>query len=119
MLVEVFREDDLFCPKCQCPQVGTFSIDKTEGKYQCEVCGKVFHYKYNGLNNEWSSYEERDNSKTIGGHNSKEITKVECIGYLKSWSETLKDRIEQGDPRKRLYEEQIIFLDKAISELEK
>lgn len=63
MLVEVFREDDLFCPKCQCPQVGTDSIKKTESEYKCEECGEVFHYKYNRLNNEWSSYEERDNSK--------------------------------------------------------
>lgn len=57
--------------------------------------------------------------KTISGHNSESISKQECISYLSSWKETLKDRIKQGDPRKRLYEEQIIFLNKAVKELEK
>lgn len=56
--------------------------------------------------------------KTMSGHNPETITKQGCIAYLNSWSENLKDRIEQGDPRKRLYEEQIIFLNKAIEELE-
>lgn len=57
--------------------------------------------------------------KTMSGYNSEKITKQGCISYLNSWSETLKDRISQGDPRKILYEEQIVFLDKAIKELKK
>ena len=57
--------------------------------------------------------------KTMSGHNAEKITKQGCISYLSSWSETLKDRIEQGDPRKMLYEEQIIFLNKAVEELKK
>ena len=59
MLVEKFREDDLFCPKCHCPQEGTTDITKIEGDYKCEVCGEVFHYSYNKSNVEWSSFEEK------------------------------------------------------------
>lgn len=46
------------------------------------------------------------------------ITKAGCISYLRSWRETLKDRILHGDPREPLYEEQVAFLSKAILELE-
>lgn len=48
-----------------------------------------------------------------------EITRAECISYLKSWIENLEDLIEQGDPRKQLFEEQIVFLNKTIDEMEK
>ena len=47
------------------------------------------------------------------------ITKNGCIGYLKSWIENLHDCIGQGDPKSKLYEEQILFLKKAVEELEK
>jgi hypothetical protein len=56
--------------------------------------------------------------RTYSGHVAESITKDGCISYLKSWKETLEDRIAQGDPRKLLYEEQILFLGKAIDELE-
>ena len=42
------------------------------------------------------------------------MTKQGTISYLSSWVENLEDRISQDDPRKRLYEEQILFLNKAI-----
>lgn len=57
--------------------------------------------------------------KTMNGYNSEKITKQGCIVYLSSWKEGLVDRIKQGDPRKPLYEEQIVFLTKAIEELRK
>lgn len=57
MLVEKFREDDLFCPFCHCPQEG--SITKAEGDYKCEVCSDTFHYSYNKLNAEYSSFEDK------------------------------------------------------------
>jgi len=56
--------------------------------------------------------------KTMSGHDSESVSKQEGISYLKSWVETLHDRIKQGDPRKRLYEEQIMFLNTAIKALE-
>ena len=59
MLIEKFREDDLFCPKCHCPQEGTNTITKTEGNYKCEICGEIFQYSYNKLNGEWLSFEEK------------------------------------------------------------
>lgn len=57
--------------------------------------------------------------KTMNGHNPEKISNTECLMYLSSWVETLQDRINQGDPRDLLYEEQIAFLNKAIEELEK
>ncbi|APQ74928.1 hypothetical protein HYH70_15840 [Clostridium botulinum] len=59
MLVEKFREDDLFCPKCHCPQEEINKINKIEGIYRCEFCGTIFHYSYNKSNNEWSSFEKK------------------------------------------------------------
>lgn len=53
-------------------------------------------------------------------HKPKEIiTKDGCVDYLKSWIENLQDHINQGDPKSRLYEEQILFLNKAVEEIEK
>lgn len=46
------------------------------------------------------------------------IAKQGCISYLKSWKESLEDKIGQGDSKEPLYKEQILFLNKAIEELE-
>lgn len=56
---------------------------------------------------------------TMSGYNPDKITKVGCVVYLTSWIESLNDRINKGDPRKLLYEEQIAFLSKAVEELDK
>lgn len=56
---------------------------------------------------------------TMSGHNPEKISSVECLDYLSSWVETLQDRINQGDPRDLLYEEQIVFLNKAVEIIRK
>ena len=42
------------------------------------------------------------------------ITKQGCISYINSYIETMQDRIAQGDLRKPLYEERVLFFTKAI-----
>ena len=49
----------------------------------------------------------------------KNVTEYGTIAYLKSHVETLQDRIGQGDPRAKLYEEQIAFFKNAIDMCEK
>jgi len=55
MLIEKFREDDLTCPYCHCPQENVFKITNDEGEYKCEICKKDFNYEYH-VNGEWSSF---------------------------------------------------------------
>ncbi|QUH21960.1 hypothetical protein [Alkaliphilus sp. B6464] len=50
--------------------------------------------------------------KTIHGFN--QVTGQGTVSYLKSHVESLQDRIDQGDVRAKLYEEQVMVFNKAI-----
>lgn len=55
---------------------------------------------------------------TMSGYDSESITNVSNLNYLEKWSKNLKNKIIQGDLRKLLFEEQVLFIDKAFEELQ-
>lgn len=54
-----------------------------------------------------------DKNCTMHGHNMDTVDQDKCMMYLLNWKSGLLGRIANKDPRTRLYEEQVFFLNQT------